>query len=162
MVDNIEKVLERGEKIELLVDKTDNLRFQASAWADTVASWGSSYQLEVMTSVDHLHRMSFPLYRTLAGRQIPQDRQAAAQQDVVAEHADEDHHRHRGPGPHPGHLPPSAPPLILAPPLHTRLRMSCSAHMLCLAPCASALSTLANDVLCRAQACFAPANHCIH
>ena len=29
MVDNIEKVLERGEKIELLVDKTDNLRFQA-------------------------------------------------------------------------------------------------------------------------------------
>jgi vesicle-associated membrane protein 72 len=30
MVDNIEKVLERGEKIELLVDKTDNLRFQVS------------------------------------------------------------------------------------------------------------------------------------
>jgi hypothetical protein len=28
MVDNIEKVLERGEKIELLVDKTDNLRDQ--------------------------------------------------------------------------------------------------------------------------------------
>ena len=36
MVDNIEKVLERGEKIELLVDKTDNLRFQASACLDTV------------------------------------------------------------------------------------------------------------------------------
>lgn len=31
MVDNIEKVLERGEKIELLVDKTDNLRFQVGA-----------------------------------------------------------------------------------------------------------------------------------
>ena len=30
MVDNIERVLERGEKIELLVDKTDNLRFQVS------------------------------------------------------------------------------------------------------------------------------------
>ncbi|EFJ37930.1 hypothetical protein SELMODRAFT_164037 [Selaginella moellendorffii] len=29
MMDNIEKVLDRGEKIELLVDKTDNLRFQA-------------------------------------------------------------------------------------------------------------------------------------
>lgn len=28
MVENIEKVLERGEKIELLVDKTDDLRFQ--------------------------------------------------------------------------------------------------------------------------------------
>lgn len=28
MVNNIEKVLERGEKIELLVDKTDNLRDQ--------------------------------------------------------------------------------------------------------------------------------------
>ncbi len=34
MVENIEKVLERGEKIELLVDKTDNLRFQVRelAW----------------------------------------------------------------------------------------------------------------------------------
>ncbi|XP_076898540.1 putative vesicle-associated membrane protein 726 [Bidens hawaiensis] len=30
MMDNIEKVLDRGEKIELLVDKTDNLRNQAS------------------------------------------------------------------------------------------------------------------------------------
>jgi len=29
MMDNIEKVLDRGEKIELLVDKTENLRFQA-------------------------------------------------------------------------------------------------------------------------------------
>lgn len=29
MVDNIEKVLERGERLELLVDKTDNLRTQA-------------------------------------------------------------------------------------------------------------------------------------
>ncbi|XP_076892460.1 putative vesicle-associated membrane protein 726 [Bidens hawaiensis] len=29
MMENIEKVLERGEKIELLVDKTDNLRNQA-------------------------------------------------------------------------------------------------------------------------------------
>lgn len=28
MVENIEKVLERGEKIELLVDKTDDLRNQ--------------------------------------------------------------------------------------------------------------------------------------
>ena len=26
---NIEKVLERGEKIDTLVDKTENLRFQA-------------------------------------------------------------------------------------------------------------------------------------
>ena len=29
MVDNIEKVLERGEKIELLVDKTDSLNQQS-------------------------------------------------------------------------------------------------------------------------------------
>lgn len=28
MVENIEKVLERGEKIELLVDKTDDLQSQ--------------------------------------------------------------------------------------------------------------------------------------
>ena len=30
MVDNIEKVLERGEKIELLVDKSENLRDRVS------------------------------------------------------------------------------------------------------------------------------------
>lgn len=35
MVDNIERVLERGEKIELLVDKTDNLRFQADKFHKT-------------------------------------------------------------------------------------------------------------------------------
>ena len=33
MVDNIEKVLERGERIELLVDKTENLRSQVRASA---------------------------------------------------------------------------------------------------------------------------------
>ncbi|KAJ4969751.1 hypothetical protein NE237_002850 [Protea cynaroides] len=32
MVDNIEKVLDRGEKIELLVDKTENLQFQADSF----------------------------------------------------------------------------------------------------------------------------------
>lgn len=35
MVDNIEKVLERGERIELLVDKTDNLRTQADRFQMT-------------------------------------------------------------------------------------------------------------------------------
>lgn len=35
MVENIEKVLERGEKIELLVDKTDDLRFQAEKFQKT-------------------------------------------------------------------------------------------------------------------------------
>jgi vesicle-associated membrane protein 72 len=30
MIENVEKVLERGEKIELLVDKTDDLRFQVT------------------------------------------------------------------------------------------------------------------------------------
>ena len=39
MVDNIEKVLERGEKIELLVDKTDNLRFQVSASSASCILW---------------------------------------------------------------------------------------------------------------------------
>lgn len=33
MVENIEKVLERGEKIELLVDKTDDLRNQVG-WGE--------------------------------------------------------------------------------------------------------------------------------
>ena len=35
MMDNIEKVLDRGEKIELLVDKTENLRFQADNFHKT-------------------------------------------------------------------------------------------------------------------------------
>ncbi|XP_039117193.1 vesicle-associated membrane protein 727 [Dioscorea cayenensis subsp. rotundata] len=32
MMDNIEKALDRGEKIELLVDKTENLQFQADSF----------------------------------------------------------------------------------------------------------------------------------
>ena len=39
MVDNIEKVLERGEKIELLVDKTDNLRFQVQSVSVMSSAW---------------------------------------------------------------------------------------------------------------------------
>ena len=35
MMDNIEKVLDRGEKIELLVDKSDALRFQADNFVKT-------------------------------------------------------------------------------------------------------------------------------
>ena len=35
MMDNIEKVLDRGEKIELLVDKSDALRFQADNFHKT-------------------------------------------------------------------------------------------------------------------------------
>lgn len=43
-MDNIEKVLERGEKIELLVDKTDNLRFQVrSASYGRVAAAAASW-----------------------------------------------------------------------------------------------------------------------
>ena len=34
MVDNIEKVLERGEKIELLVDKSENLRDRVSLFSN--------------------------------------------------------------------------------------------------------------------------------
>ncbi len=49
MVDNIERVLERGEKIELLVDKTDNLRFQVGsrivlAWVTTSSRAAMSAQ----------------------------------------------------------------------------------------------------------------------
>eukprot|EP00250_Pteridium_aquilinum_P026752 c33534_g1_i1 orf=188-892(+) len=32
VIENIEKILDRGEKIELLVDKTENLRFQADSF----------------------------------------------------------------------------------------------------------------------------------
>ena len=37
MVENIEKVLERGEKIELLVDKTDRLNQQAFKFEKSVS-----------------------------------------------------------------------------------------------------------------------------
>ncbi|KAL8193098.1 hypothetical protein R6Q57_027002, partial [Mikania cordata] len=36
MMDNIEKVLDRGEKIELLVDKTENLQFQVQIYIYTL------------------------------------------------------------------------------------------------------------------------------
>jgi hypothetical protein len=43
MVDNIERVLERGEKIELLVDKTDNLRFQVGCGCGGTGSYCRQY-----------------------------------------------------------------------------------------------------------------------
>jgi Synaptobrevin len=46
MVDNIEKVLERGEKIELLVDKTDNLRFQARHISLCFSCFGVGFRVE--------------------------------------------------------------------------------------------------------------------
>ncbi|KAK9867853.1 hypothetical protein WJX84_009201 [Apatococcus fuscideae] len=53
MVDNIEKVLERGEKIELLVDKTDNLRFQADKFHKTGKQlrskmWWQNFKMKVI------------------------------------------------------------------------------------------------------------------
>jgi hypothetical protein len=37
MSENIEKVLSRGEKLDLLVDKTDNLMFEVRAWQGSTA-----------------------------------------------------------------------------------------------------------------------------
>jgi hypothetical protein len=37
MSENIEKVLSRGEKLDLLVDKTDNLMFEVRAWHSSTA-----------------------------------------------------------------------------------------------------------------------------
>ena len=44
MSDNIEKVLDRGEKIELLVDKTDNLHQQAFRFAKSSTQLKRQYQ----------------------------------------------------------------------------------------------------------------------
>jgi len=38
MIDNIDRVLERGEKIELLVNKTDQLNQQAFKFEKTVSN----------------------------------------------------------------------------------------------------------------------------
>lgn len=53
MVENIERVLERGEKIELLVDKTDNLRFQADKFHKTGRSlrnkmWWQNFKVQII------------------------------------------------------------------------------------------------------------------
>lgn len=53
MVENIEKVLERGEKIELLVDKTDNLRFQADKFHKTGRQlrsrmWWQNFKMKII------------------------------------------------------------------------------------------------------------------
>uniref|UniRef100_A0A1D2A6W9 Vesicle-associated membrane protein 726 n=1 Tax=Auxenochlorella protothecoides TaxID=3075 RepID=A0A1D2A6W9_AUXPR len=56
MVENIERVLERGEKIELLVDKTDNLRFQADKFHKTGRQlrsrmWWQSFRMKMIIIV---------------------------------------------------------------------------------------------------------------
>lgn len=53
MVENIERVLERGEKIELLVDKTDNLRFQADKFHKTGRNlrnkmWWQNFKVQII------------------------------------------------------------------------------------------------------------------
>lgn len=53
MVDNIEKVLDRGEKINLLVDKTDNLHQQAFKFSKASTSyrrqlWWRNFKLTLM------------------------------------------------------------------------------------------------------------------
>ena len=56
MVDNIEKVLKRGEKIELLVDKTDNLnqqsiRFKKHSTQLKQAMWWQNARLMIFVGV---------------------------------------------------------------------------------------------------------------
>ena len=53
MDENIERVLERGEKIELLVDKTDNLRFQADKFHKTGRTlrnkmWWQNFKVQII------------------------------------------------------------------------------------------------------------------
>ncbi|KAI3964524.1 hypothetical protein MKW92_008583 [Papaver armeniacum] len=53
MMDNIEKVLDRGEKIELLVDKTENLQFQADSFQRQGRQlcrkmWLQNFQMKLM------------------------------------------------------------------------------------------------------------------
>mmetsp|Transcript_13599 Transcript_13599/g.49449 ORF Transcript_13599/g.49449 Transcript_13599/m.49449 type:complete len:223 (+) Transcript_13599:255-923(+) len=56
MMDNIEKVLGRGEKLELLVDKTDNLRYQANAFLHSGRNlrrkmWWQSLKVKLVLAV---------------------------------------------------------------------------------------------------------------
>lgn len=58
MVENIERVLERGEKIELLVDKTDNLRFQACR-----RGWGQRSGRVLLVCATVARRGGWPLWQ---------------------------------------------------------------------------------------------------
>jgi len=56
MMDNIEKVLDRGEKIELLVDKSDALRFQADNFHKTGRSlrrnmWWQNTKIKIIAGI---------------------------------------------------------------------------------------------------------------
>ena len=92
MMDNIEKVLDRGEKIELLVDKTENLRTQADAFQRTVRA-------RQTRAADG--RCSWPVRARACPLTLPRAWRrtralappgpSPAQQDVVAEPQDEAH-----------------------------------------------------------------------
>ena len=67
MVDNIEKVLKRGEKIELLVDKTDNLnqqsiRFKKHSSQLKHAMWWQNARLMIFVGVVVVVVVSFIAY----------------------------------------------------------------------------------------------------
>ncbi|CAN1298020.1 Vesicle-associated membrane protein 727 [Linum perenne] len=66
MMDNIEKVLDRGEKIELLVDKTENLQFQLSKARKAVEK--EDVVAESTDEVDDIGRNPRSSYRNLASR----------------------------------------------------------------------------------------------
>lgn len=56
MMENIEKVLDRGEKLELLVDKTENLRYQADQFqkggkALRNKMWWQNMKMKLMVAV---------------------------------------------------------------------------------------------------------------
>jgi Synaptobrevin len=101
MVENIERVLERGEKIELLVDKTDNLRFQASTRVLVVPVGMHAGWRLVQVIFYLLADCSAACPACCTGGQVPQDGAAVTESDVVAEFPDEDdHHRHHHPHRH--------------------------------------------------------------
>ena len=90
MVDNIERVLERGEKIELLVDKSENLRDRVRL------SFGA-----LPSRCD----CAFSGRHHSAGKSIPDDGPAAAAENVVAKHEDEAYFGRRHPDYCYHHLP---------------------------------------------------------
>ncbi|KAG8484362.1 hypothetical protein CXB51_023851 [Gossypium anomalum] len=61
MMENIEKVLDRGEKIELLVDKTENLRSQVSTFRSTFFAGNKDEEKDVASEYeDKIDRFGYP------------------------------------------------------------------------------------------------------
>ncbi len=59
MIENIDRVLERGEKIELLVDKTDKLNHQAFKFEKSVTDMSNLFYILLKNIIIFVKKITF-------------------------------------------------------------------------------------------------------